>query len=267
MNYSVVIPSYNHEKYITEAILSIVHQTFQPSEIIIIDDGSTDTSLEICQNLAQQFPLIRVIAQTNQGAHNAINAGLKLTTSEYVAILNSDDVFQPNRFEILFNDSSSEWDLIGSDIQLIDNESQDLGISHWLTRAKWMQKLLGNNIFSLAYANYFMTTSNFLFKRSLLAEIGYFNDYRYCHDLDFLLRVSKNKKLKFTDQKLLKYRFHSTNTVKEGVNKVLNETWLVIFKNSGSTHFPKLIRIPLLLIALLNGQFKFYNLNRSKRHC
>ena len=193
MTYSVVIPSYNHAAYLRDAVLSAINQTMVPAEIIIIDDGSTDQSLKICHELEQQYPIVRVISQTNKGAHNAINSGLALAQSDYIAILNSDDIYSLDRFENLFKVPTTDWDLIGSDLQLIDGNSRDLGVSMWLTKAKVVRNFLGNSIFSLAYANYFMSTSNFLFKKSLIKEIGYFSDFRYCHDLDFLIRVSERK--------------------------------------------------------------------------
>lgn len=262
MKYSVVIPLYNHEKYIEEAVLSALNQSLPPAEIIIIDDGSKDRSLEICYELASKHALIYVVSQENKGAHNAINAGLALARFDFVAILNSDDVYPLNRFEILFEHSIETWDLIGSEVQLIDANSKSLGDSKWLKNAEMAQRILGNNIFSLAYANYFMSTSNFLFRKSLLSEIGYFSDYRYCHDLDFLIRVSRAKKILFVPQRLLKYRFHTNNTVKEGVDRVLNEAWKVILTNCMHQRlFFRFKLIFLFLISTLNAQTSYYLLN------
>lgn len=259
MSYSVVIPVYNHESYVREAIQSVLNQTLKAAKIIIIDDGSTDGSKQICTELASQFSEITFLSQSNRGADNAINTGLKMVSTEYVAILNSDDAYANNRFEELFKHAPSTWDLIGSDIRFIDSFSRELPKSHWLTRAKIAQRIFGDNVYSLAYANYFVSTSNFLFRKDLLNRVGFFDNYRYCHDLDFLIRVSQHHKLKFVRRKLLNYRFHSHNTVRESSEKVLSEAWKVIAKSRRTGNKRTYMSdLTLSTIAFLNGQRAYF---------
>lgn len=93
---SVIIPLYHHEKYIEEAIYSVLEQTFSDFELIIINDGSTDKSEEVVKSIKDDR--IKYCYQDNQGAHNTINRGIQLAQGEYVSILNSDDVYYKNRF-------------------------------------------------------------------------------------------------------------------------------------------------------------------------
>src|SRR5262249_15626438 len=89
---SVILPAYNHAAYIEEAVRSVLAQTWPDVELIVVDDGSTDGTLERARELAAQYPQrMRVIAQANQGAHVAINRGLAEARGDYLAILNSDD--------------------------------------------------------------------------------------------------------------------------------------------------------------------------------
>jgi len=100
---SVIIPSYNHAMYISQAVNSVLQQTwsevlFRDLELIVIDDGSQDNSLEILERLAiLAGSQMRVIGQENQGAHAAINRGLEMAKGSILAILNSDDHFHLRR--------------------------------------------------------------------------------------------------------------------------------------------------------------------------
>ena len=88
---SVIIPLYNHEKYINEAVYSVLGQTFSDFELIIINDGSNDGSEEVVKKIKDKR--IKYYYQENKGAHNTINRGIEIAKGEYIAILNSDDMY------------------------------------------------------------------------------------------------------------------------------------------------------------------------------
>lgn len=92
---SIIIPVYNAEKYINRCIKSIVNQSYKELEIVIVNDGSTDNSLHICEILAMQDYRIKVISQDNGGVSKARNTGLRLAKGEYVMFLDSDDYMLP----------------------------------------------------------------------------------------------------------------------------------------------------------------------------
>ncbi|MCI5147221.1 MAG: glycosyltransferase family 2 protein [Candidatus Electrothrix sp. AR3] len=96
---SVVIPAYNHEQFIGPAIDSVLNQSWKNLELIVVDDGSTDATAEVIK--AYTDPRLSYYYQENQDAFNTINRGLGLATGEYVAILNSDDIYTPDRLEKL----------------------------------------------------------------------------------------------------------------------------------------------------------------------
>src|SRR3989304_4480978 len=105
---SAIIPLYNHEKYVKEAICSVLEQSVLDFELIVINDGSMDNSAAVAKAIKDDR--IKYIYQENQGAHNAINRGIALAKGEYVTILNSDDLYYKSRFEealkVLETDSS-----------------------------------------------------------------------------------------------------------------------------------------------------------------
>ncbi|MEH2009600.1 glycosyltransferase family 2 protein [Nostoc sp.] len=96
---SVIIPVYNCEKYLKETFDSVFAQTYRPIEVIVVDDGSTDESAKI----AQTYPSIRYFYQSNQGAAIARNVGISLAEGNLIALLDADDVWQPNKLSLQVN--------------------------------------------------------------------------------------------------------------------------------------------------------------------
>ena len=98
---SVIIPVYNVEKYLSQCLESVIHQTYRDLEIIVIDDGSTDNGPRICDEFAERDNRIKVIHQKNGGAASARNAGLRIATGEYLAFVDSDDYLEANAYETM----------------------------------------------------------------------------------------------------------------------------------------------------------------------
>jgi len=96
---SVIIPAYNHERFVGKAIESVLNQTFQEFELIIVDDGSTDNTANIIKSYTDSR--ILYIYQENQDAFNAINHGLDIARGAFISILNSDDLYEPSRLKRL----------------------------------------------------------------------------------------------------------------------------------------------------------------------
>ena len=100
---SVIVPVYKAEKYIERCIFSILRQTFQNIEVILVDDGSPDKSGEICDMWALKDKRIKVIHQKNAGAGAARNAGLRVAKGEYIGFVDSDDWIEPQMYEVMYN--------------------------------------------------------------------------------------------------------------------------------------------------------------------
>jgi len=96
---SVIIPVYNTEKYLKECLESIINQTLTDIEIICINDGSTDNSLDILNSYANSDKRIKVFSQKNQGQGTARNYGMKIATGDYIHFMDSDDILELNTFE------------------------------------------------------------------------------------------------------------------------------------------------------------------------
>ena len=100
---SLIIPVYNVQEYIEKALQSVVNQTFKDFEVIIVNDGSKDQSVEIVKKFIRKYDNFRLINQENQGLSGARNTGLKEAKGEYIAFIDSDDFIENNFLEELYN--------------------------------------------------------------------------------------------------------------------------------------------------------------------
>ncbi len=226
---SVVVPLYNHQQYVAEALESVLAQSLPAKEIIVVDDGSQDDSAAIARRYAGNDPRIKVWQHPNQGAHYTINTGIHLASEEYVAILNSDDAYLPHRLQecVAFLADRPEVGAVASGLQFMDDASRAIK-NPWYEEALAFRREAGDLALALANGNFVMTTSNLVIRRSVFQEIGYFCALRYAHDLDFFLRLLlAGKSFEILDAPLLRYRLHATNTIKENAVKVRAE-WAAV---------------------------------------
>ena len=147
---SVIVPIYNVEEYLEECLDSIVNQTFEDMEIICINDGSTDSSLDIINKYADNDSRIKIINQQNKGVSEARNAGLDLASGEYVYCIDSDDYLKPNAIKELYELAINEnLDMI---IFKINNFYHETGeISEEKDRyykIEFLDEIIGDKVFS-----------------------------------------------------------------------------------------------------------------------
>lgn len=235
---SIIIPVYNHEAFVEQAIKSACSQTCSDLEIIIIDDASSDSSASISARVAERDErCIFFRNEVNLGAARTINKGLRMARGDFVAILNSDDIFEPERMEVLRDIAEKErLDFIITDIVLINRAGDVIkDKSHWWIQ--WYEALkahyvlTGDPVATILGGNFAITTSNFFLRRTILKQLGYFNDYRYVPDYDFLLRFLAERRngFKFLHQSaLLRYRLHGENTILERPLEANRETFALL---------------------------------------
>lgn len=235
---SVIIPAYNHEKYVGQTVESVLCQSYENFELIIINDGSMDNT----ESEIQKFTDSRILynRQENQGAHVAINHGIKLSKGKYIAILNSDDLYVSNRLEEcrrLLQDNK-EYSAVVTQLEGIDGKNRSVADNtspHILAWKQWYADALAlfddHDFHSCCFAkNILITTSNYFMKRDVFTDVGYFRGLRYAHDWDFLIRLAQRHKVHLMDQVLLKYRIHDENTVHEDDSKYkvdFEVNWLI----------------------------------------
>ena len=136
---SVIIPVYNTEKYIKECLDSVICQTLSDIEIICIDDGSIDNSLQILSEYEKKDERIRVLKQKNRGAGSARNLGLKFAKGEYIAFLDSDDFFNFNFLEKMYNKAQKhDSDIVICSANSYNTEKQEYELMHWSLEQRFL---------------------------------------------------------------------------------------------------------------------------------
>jgi glycosyltransferase involved in cell wall biosynthesis len=153
----------------------------------------------------------------NRGAHAALNRGLELARGEWLAILNSDDRYAPDRLAILLAASRARGaELAFSAVRYIDARGENVdGRDETAARLAASQRAIATFPsvgFALLRENVAISTGNLVFRRALLSRVGGFRDLRYCHDWDFVLRCLLETEPIFVDAPLYEYRLHSTNS-------------------------------------------------------
>jgi glycosyltransferase involved in cell wall biosynthesis len=221
---SVVIPAYNHEQFVAEAIDSVLNQSYSNFELVVIDDGSIDDTAKIAELKARQDSRIRVIRQANGGSHAAINRGMAEARAEWIAILNSDDRWAPNRLVRLMEQAREGAAFVVTGARLIDADGVEItDPKHWWNatlrdfRAKARE--LGP-VDGLLYGNYTASTSNFFFSRQLAQAVGPVRPLRFIPDWDWALRAALHAPARFqflADEYLLDYRLHGRNSILDGI--------------------------------------------------
>lgn len=238
MSTAVLIPLFNHERYIQAALNSISTQTVPPDHVIIIDDGSSDQSVAVVQDWIQRNAnrpfALELYAQENVGAHVTINRAVDLVAQkgcEFVAILNSDDMFASERLEvgISFLKANPTIELVCTQLAMVDEEGSNVASTNY--HAIWLNSLWSigrsatvQNHFCkwLGYGNFAVTTSNFIARTAWLKQ-NCFAAYRYAHDYALLIRTALQGKLGVLERELLKYRVHARNTIKTKSSELIRE--------------------------------------------
>ena len=217
---AVVVPCYNHARFVERAIESIFSQTYRQIELVVIDDGSTDGSTEIARRALAPSPFpCRFVARENRGATATINEAISLSSAPFINILNSDDWFSDDRIALMVEHvaaSGAHWGF--SQTAYVDDRDHPLdpvldkraGTLSAVAGAASRQATVG---FSLLGGNAAISSGNLFFSRALFQRIGPFGYLRYNHDWEFSLRALRVAEPKFVAAPTYHYRLHDSNTI------------------------------------------------------
>ncbi|MBI4761670.1 MAG: glycosyltransferase [Chloroflexi bacterium] len=196
---SVIIPNYNHARFLGDAIRSVLNQTYRPVEIIVVDDGSTDDSAKVAAAFGDQ---IRYIYQTNAGLSAARNTGLRASKGELIGVLDADDMYEPNFLETLVAALQADpaADGVYCGYRFVDEADNPLPQieNRPVSPADLYTALLDGN--------FFVPESVFL-RRRVYDEVGFFDEsLRACEDWDVWLRAAKKFRLIHSPHILTRHR-------------------------------------------------------------
>lgn len=208
---SIIMPVYNNEKYLEEAIESILNQTHEDIELLLLDDGSSDGSLSIMERYALIDKRIRIISRSNKGVSCSICELIDYVSGDYIARMDGDDVSYKNRIEIQlkYMKDNSDIDLVGSyvDIEITDYKNED-------------DKVLCEKIFNFKIGEEGMEIKilkgnkichgTFFGKVNLFKSICYSKEFKRAEDIDFILNaIKKGNKVSLINKKLYLNRVNS----------------------------------------------------------
>ena len=214
MNVSVVIPCFNRKKTLSRSIDSVVNQTYKPSEIIIVDDGSTDGTRDFILN---SYPNIKYFFQPKKGVSSARNKGIRESSSDWVAFLDSDDEWLPQKLEKQINQ-------LGKHSEIFISHTNEIWIRNGV-RVNQMKKhqKYGGYIFDKCLDICRISPSTVLIHKKVLKDVGVFDEtLQVCEDYDLWLRITSKYSVLFEKELLIvKYGGHKDqlSKVKEGIEQ------------------------------------------------
>ncbi len=214
---SVIIPVYNVEKYLDDCITSVVNQSLRNIEIICIDDGSTDSSGKILDEYSERDNRIKVIHRKNGGVGSAMNEGIRISTGEYIGIVESDDFADASMFESLYRIAkTNELDYVKSDFWMVNDQGRtkrnvflntNIGCNTIFSANENMNKLKNAKaIWSAIYKRDFIISNDICFLETRGAS---FQDTSFW----FKVAITANKAM-MIDEAFLNYRINENSSVK-----------------------------------------------------
>jgi GT2 family glycosyltransferase len=228
---SVVMPSFDHARFVERALRSVLAQHYRNLELIVVDDGSTDDSVATIARVLRDMPFpARLIERANQGAHAALNEGIAQSQGMYLQFLNSDDMLMPSRISRMVDAVSgagAEWGFSGIAVIDADDRPADAppgSRADALVRASAevaAEETVGH---ALLASNVAVSSGNIFVARALADAIGGFGAYRYNHDWDFCLRALERSEPVFVPEPLYLYRLHGANTITESAQRAREES-------------------------------------------
>lgn len=255
---TVFMPAYNAGKYIKESISSILNQTYTHFELLIINDGSTDNTLEIISGFNDQR--IRVINNAqNMGLLYTRNLALIEVNTEFIAIMDSDDVAMPERLAIQLKELSdnSNIALIGSQASMIDENGKIIQEKMYPVIDEELLKV------SIPFYNSFVHSS-VMIRSNILRDLGGYKE-DYAEDYDLFLRAATQYRIKNLPDILIHYRNHVSGISKEQVNQMdgniekIKATYLSLLQLSFEKKHQKMLTPPFIWDNIKIDEYKdFY---------
>lgn len=260
---SVIIPVYNGEQYLTDTLNSVIAQSEPRWEIIAVNDGSTDRSQMLLEDAARKDPdRIRVVSVPNGGVSRARNTGVSVARGEFIAFLDQDDLWMPEKLHLQLeqfrSDSSlgisftneSIIDQSGAVIRervLIFNENRNRGF-----------------VFKHLIFDNFIAISSVMLRRDLFEEIGGFDPrYSLAEDYDFLLKAVKKVPVDYLDEPLLLYREHGGSGTHTKIDLISKESFSVL--NTWKARDPWFFRIHFFDGFLFWLKFKILKMKVTRK--
>ena len=211
---SVIMPSYNHEKYISDAIESVLNQSFKDIELIITDDSSKDNSKEIIRYYEKKDNRVLVFFHNeNRGIARTMNEGIEKANGKFLSLFSSDDLWVKDKLKkqlkiLQENENCIVW----SDGLIVDDQGNPTGELFTQRHGALKRKKSGNIFEELLKGNYICGQS-IIFKKKNIKNIKYDEKLKYLNDYKFMVDLARRHEFYFIPEPLVIYRIHGENSI------------------------------------------------------
>jgi alpha-1,3-rhamnosyltransferase len=196
---SVVIPCYNHEKFVAQAIKSVINQTYRRIQLIVVNDGSTDNSVEVIESMRKKYRF-EFIIQENKGYSAAINKGMRdYVEGKYVAYLDSDDYWDVSKIEkqVQFMEENPQYGMCYAKHYIVEGNNISKALykhNSFFGKSGWL--------FNYIFLENFIPSLTVMVRKEVYDKVGLYDEQLYVIDYDMWLRIAKQYQIGFIDEYL-----------------------------------------------------------------
>ena len=262
---SVIIPAYNHEKYITDCLKSVINQTYSNIEIIVINDGSTDLTEKVIKKFINNNDIdINFISKKNEGICKTLNNGLNLAKGKYISFLASDDMFAPQMIEkeVEFMENNKSIGLVYTDAYFINfNKITNKKYTDYkpIIKKCFKKGIQNKDIYKILFTDNIILALSTLIRKECFELLGPFDENLRFEDYDMWFRITKEYPIGFIDEPLCYYRMHDMNFSNKRLLTYLQTTIRVLRKQFGqeplkNKHIKKIIILFKFFCTLLKNR-------------
>lgn len=207
---SVCVPAYNEEEYLPVTIESVLDQTFEDFELVVADDGSTDGTRDVVESYAEDDDRVEYVYQENAGVATAQNTAIEHASGQFVAILEADDLWEPQKLERHVEVMTETGaDMTHSDAYVVDGDGNVTG-THFEDGPPPRQDDRETFLRELFYRN-FVCTPTVVIRNSVIGDRPFDESYDQSHDHDLWVRIAAEHDVRYIDEPLARKRFHGGN--------------------------------------------------------
>jgi glycosyltransferase involved in cell wall biosynthesis len=260
---SVIMPCYNHAKFVVESARAVLNQSFSDLELILVDDGSRDGSVELIQDLAREDSRVNAIIQErNFGASHSRNVGLKVARGDYVGFCDADDVWKRDKLKLQIEllTTNPRYDVTYCESEIIDERGQPTGI---VFSDLFPQDLITpDTVFERLCQTNFINTQTVLLRRHCIEEDGYFDEsIKWVEDWWLWIRLARKHRFLYDSRVLAQYRTHGESTRLTQKRSYRVNRWKVGKRNL-RTH--KDLRLPVQSMIWYNMAVDLFRLRKPR---
>lgn len=263
---TVIVPAYNHGMYVENCLDSIINQTYQNIELIIINDGSLDDTNEKIINyedrLKKRFDKYTHISKENEGICKTLNLGISLAQGKYIIPFASDDVMYSQRIskQVAYMEENSQYGMVytdGYNVESKDYLSEDYKYNEDMLFSNKMDFIEGD-LFHFMLDNVFlMPTPTVCIKRDCYDKVGLYDENLLCEDPDMFIRISKSFEIGCLKEPLVLHRIHGDNNGrKSSILKPSLDSMIIKYEKSNLLTEAEKERL-ILLLEKISGIFNF----------